>query len=299
MKTSSPRVIVAIDYSCIKYLLYFRGEKFWQENIHGFKPAVLIHWAKQRDAIFQQIKTAVSEHAGVEISSLELIGLVDKPFENGGGYWRSRVYEAQQQKLKDEGLAALSFKIKGQEIPDEAYKGNRLSKESYTGFMKVCNKLMYELPHKVFKADGAEADDLFGYLSLCVGRAGQSPGVLLYGVTLDQDWSLCCQNKSTFFVNLHRKNFLVVLDSQSALEKFQQTYKKIKHFHEVPLAKSLKGERSDNLAKGFDPRLADLVDYSLSYCDEFLEEIPGVIVPWDFTAIHEELQSFAWGSPVI
>lgn len=289
--TKNKKLIIALDYSCLKYLIYYRGVKTWDENIHGFRPEVVQHWAMALRDLINQIatkaKTTVEEPCSVVI-----VGLVDQPFkEPNHGYWRSRVYEAQQQKLRLAGKPALSFKIAKQEVPDEKYKGNRLAKSSYSPFMKLCTQLMYDLPFKVFKAEGAEADDMAGLLA-----QGVPSDAHLYLVTLDQDWALLTAlSPRVVWMNLHRANFLKVYDSEQALELFQKTYKKALTLSEVPEAKSFKGERGDNLAKGFDPRLADLINFSCPAPSAFPEEVE--LGAWDFTAIKDDITNWLGQDP--
>jgi hypothetical protein len=256
--------------------LYFRGSRYWKDEIHSGRPEVKAHWSAQLNSYIAKLVQTAASHGQVKPNEVRVVGLVDAK-----NYWRSELYNYQQSLLD----SPLHFKIKKQETPDTAYKGNRLEKKSYNGLLKLLNGLMWELPYPVLKAEGAEADDFFG--ALAKAKPEETP---LYGATLDKDWMLCCEFRNTYMINLHRKYNLSIIDEAMALESFKAEYRNVEHLRDVPLAKSLKGERSDNLPKGFDPRLANLISYSLPDPDSF--RIPGEFEPqWDFTEAWGELRS--------
>jgi hypothetical protein len=271
--------ILALDYYCLKYMMYFRGTKYWNPCIHGFKPEVLAYWLRSLQTSVNNVVAAVENHAEIPV---KIVGLIDCPWP-AGGYWRSQVYLAQQQALQEQGLEALHFKIKKQETPDTAYKGNRLAEGSYTEFLKLCHQLLYELPYPVLKYPGLEADDFWGLIT----RDAKTP---VYGATLDHDWALCtAHSPQVYWVNLHRSDYLGIYNQDTALSLFQKSYKKAKFLSEIPQAKSLKGERSDNLGKGFDPRLADLVQFSAPSHEIFANNLPN-LTPWDFSPAHGQVK---------
>jgi 5'-3' exonuclease len=176
-----PRVIAVVDYSCVKYQLYFSGAN-WDEQIHGQKPPVVEYWRNVLHRKMGEIVLGIADHAQIDPATIEIVGAVD---DSTKAYWRSKVYAAQQQLLIKQGREPLHFKIKKNPFIDYTYKGNRLEASSYSEFMTLCNKLMYELPHPVFKAKGLEADDIVGIFAQEINLNDK-----LYMVTLDQDWLL-------------------------------------------------------------------------------------------------------------
>jgi 5'-3' exonuclease len=260
--------VIAIDYSCLQYILYYRGLKDWNENIHGFKPEVLSYWKQQQENIIDQIKTVVS-------GPVSIVGCVDSLGPNG--YWRAQVYNVQQALRQ----TPLVYEKKDGTKGSPEYKGNRPEKSSYSPFLQLCKELMYTLDYPVLKYPGLEADDQAGLLTKL-----KPPGVKLYLVTLDKDWLLLC-NDEVSWVNLHNKKYLEVSDGEKALRIFQSEYKNVYSLEDVPHAKSLKGERSDNLPKGFDPRLADLVQFSAPNSDQFFG-----VEPWDFEPAYQAVKDF-------
>lgn len=252
-------VIALIDISCIKYQLYYSGVKNYIPSVHEGDPKVKNYWVSRLNIIIEDIKSAILVHANAD--TIKIVFALDgkKP------YWRSMTYDDPQP------LAVCNAK-------EKLYKGGRV--KTFTPFMDlVCEVIGF---YKVtrFKADHAEADDIAGLF--CKYK---TPEQSIYLVSIDKDWKTLCSD-GVFWVNLYTTKYLQISDSLGALNDFQIEYSGVRSLQDVSKAKSIKGERSDNLAAGFDPRLADLINFSCPKSEDFGD------FKWDFNQLKEEVHDF-------
>lgn len=271
--------IAILDVSVLKYNLYFSGCKNFDPQIHcdsegRIKDSVFNFWFSKYESKIRSIQSAIEEHSQEKCN---FVCVYDSP----PPYWRSSVFSFQQSLLDE----PLRFKSRNG-LKSTAYKGGRISKSEYTSFLDFASDIQAKFHFKdlELRASNAEADDLAGLL---VNTAPEDQKIYL--VTVDKDWKLLCKG-DTFWVNLHYKNFLQIINEEQALEDFKAEYVGIQTLADVPFAKSFKGERSDNLPKGFDPRLADLVNFSCPEVADFAD--CGVEFEWDFREIKQRVVGF-------